>query len=60
VLTENAPTLLRLREQVERTRRSEVRVKIVAVQDGAAALRALIGQRDCALLMIAHESAGRS
>ena len=56
VLTGDASTLPRLRERVERTRRSDVRVQIVALEDGATALRALVGQHDCGLLMIAHDS----
>lgn len=56
VLTGDAPTLSRLRERVDRTRRSDVRVQIVALEDGATALRALVARYNCGLLMIAHDS----
>jgi nucleotide-binding universal stress UspA family protein len=56
VLTGDAGTLARLRERVDRARRSDVGVRMAAMQDGAAALRALAAEHDCGLLMIAHDS----
>lgn len=56
VLTGDAGTLERLRENVDRAHRSDVRVRIATMQDGAAALRVLAAEYDCGLLMIAHDS----
>jgi nucleotide-binding universal stress UspA family protein len=56
VLTGDAGTRDRLRERVEAARRSDVRVRIVALDDGADDLRTLAAEHGCGLLMIAHDS----
>jgi nucleotide-binding universal stress UspA family protein len=56
VLTGDAKTVVRLRERIEGARRRDVRVRIVALDDGAKALRTLAAQQDCGLLLIAHDS----